>query len=236
MLDGHRLVGDKGRLDADRQLRRDLRYGVFDIASKSEHVAALAHGDGEPDTLLPVDAEHRLRRVGGPARDLRDVAEANDPTVLCDEVDRQKVLLGPERTRDADQDLFVPGLDDARRGDGVLGLQCGDQFGAVNPQTRQLLGREFNVDALVLGPNDIDLGYIRQPEELLADVNDVISQLAVGEPVGGEAVDDPISVAELIVEGGADDFLGQRVVMSRSFLRTWYQMSDTSAGGVESFR
>jgi hypothetical protein len=82
MLDGHRLVADKRRLDADRQLRRDLRYGMFDVAPESEHVAALTHGDGEPNTLLPVDAEHRLRRVGGPACDLCDVARANHPAVL----------------------------------------------------------------------------------------------------------------------------------------------------------
>ena len=70
----------------------------------------------------------------------RDVAQANDSTVLCDEVDGKNVLLGPERTRDADEDLLVRGLHDARGGDGVLGLQRGDQFGAVDPQARQLLG------------------------------------------------------------------------------------------------
>ena len=43
-----------------------------------------------------------------------------------------------ERARDADEDLLVPGLHDARRGDGVLGLQRGDQRGAVDPEPRQL--------------------------------------------------------------------------------------------------
>ena len=98
-----------------------------DVAPESQDVAAFAHGDGEPDALMSIDAEHRLRGIGGPARDVRDVAEANDPAVLGDEVDGKNVLLGPERTRDADEDLLVRGLHDARRGDGVLGLQRGDQ-------------------------------------------------------------------------------------------------------------
>ena len=81
MLDGHRLVGDERRLDPDRQVRGDLRHGLLDVVPERQDVAALAHGDGEPDALLSVDAEHRLRRVGGTARHARDVAQADDPAV-----------------------------------------------------------------------------------------------------------------------------------------------------------
>ena len=210
MLDGDGLVGDERRLDPDRQVRRDLGHGLRDVAPEGQDVAARAHGDGEPDALLSIDAEHRLRRVGGAARDVRDVAQADHPAVR-DEVDGQDVLLGPERARDADEDLLVPGLHHARGGDGVLGLQRGDQRGAVDPEARQLLGRELDVDALVLGPEDVDLRDVRQLEELLADVVDVVPQLPVGEPVRGEAVDDAVGVAELVVEAGADDVLRQRV-------------------------
>ena len=97
------------------------------------------------------------------------------------------------------------------RGDGVLGLQRGDQRGAVDPEARQLLGRELHVDALVLGPENVDLRDVRQLEELLADVVHVVPQLPMGEPVRGEAVDDAVGVAELVVEAGADDALRQRV-------------------------
>jgi S1-C subfamily serine protease len=48
MLDGHWLVGDEGRFDPNRQVRRDLRHGMRDIAPKSQNVAALAHRDGVP--------------------------------------------------------------------------------------------------------------------------------------------------------------------------------------------
>ena len=128
-----------------------------------------------------------------------------------DEVDGQDVLLGPERARDADEDLLVRGLHHARRRDGVLGLQRGDQRGAVDPEAGQLLGRELDVDALVLRAEHVDLRDVRQLQELLADVVHVVPQLAVGEPVRGEAVDDAVGVAELVVEAGADDALRQRV-------------------------
>ena len=75
MLDGHWLVGDERRLDPDWQIRRDLRHRVRDVVAECEDVAALPHGDGEPDAIPPVDAEHWLRWVRGPARDVRDVAE-----------------------------------------------------------------------------------------------------------------------------------------------------------------
>ena len=52
MLDGHGLVGDERRLDPDGQVRRDLRHGLRDVAPEGEDVAALAHGDGEPDGRL----------------------------------------------------------------------------------------------------------------------------------------------------------------------------------------
>ena len=120
-------------------------------------------------------------------------------------------MLGPERARDADQDLFVAGLHHALRRDGVLGVEGGDQRGAVDPEAGELLGREFHIDALVLRPEDVDLRDVRQFEELLADVVDRVPELTMGEPVGGEAIDDPIGVAELVVEAGADDALRQVV-------------------------
>ena len=97
--------------------------------------------------------------------------------------------------------------------------------------------RELDIHALVLGAQDVDLGDVRQLEQLLADVVHVVEQLALGEAVGGEAVDNAVGVAKLVVEAGADDALRKRVRRCRrTFLRTWYQMSGTSAGGVESFR
>ena len=210
MLDGDGLIGDERRLYAHWQVRLDVLHGGCDVAPESEDVAALAHGDGEPDALFSIDLEHRLRGVGGAARDARDVAQTNHPAVRH-EIDRQNVLLGPERARDADEDFFLPGLHHALRRDGVLGGEGGDQRGAVNPQARELLGRELHIDALVLSPEDVDLRDVRQLEELLADFVHVVPELTMGEPIGGEAIDDAVGVAELVVEAGADDALRQVV-------------------------
>ena len=191
------------------RIRLDLGHGALDVAAEGEDVAALAHGDRETDALSSVHAEHRLGRVGRAAGDARDVAQTNDPAVR-DEVYREDVLFGPERARDADEDFFIPGLHHALRRDGVLGVEGGDQCGAVDPETRQLLGRELHIDALVLTPRTSISRDARQVEELLGSRCGVL-QLPMAEPIGGETIDDAVGVAELVVEAGAHDALRQLV-------------------------
>ena len=210
MLDGHRLVGDERRFDPDGEVCRDFLHGLGEVAAEGDDVAALAHGDGEPYAVSSVDAKHRLHGVGGTAREMRDVAEADHSSVR-DEIHRQDVLLGVERARDADEDLFMSSLQDARRGHGVLGLQRGNQRGAIEPEARHLLGRELQVNALVLGSEDIDLRDIRQLKKLLSHFVDGVPQLPVREPVGGETVDDAVGIAELIVEARPDNSLRERI-------------------------
>ena len=134
-----------------------------------------------------------------------------DHAAVRDEVDRQDVLLRPERARDPDKDLLGPRLHHAGGDDRVLGFQGGDQRGAVDAEARQLLGRELHVYALVLCAEDVDLRDVRQLEKLLADVVHVVPQLPMGKSVRSEAVDDAVGIAELIVEAGTDNSLRQRV-------------------------
>ncbi len=138
--DGYGLVGDERRFDADRQVGRDLGHGASDVLPESPDIAAPALGDSEPDARMSVDAKHRLRRVGRATCNMRDIAEADDPAVLCNEVDRRDILRGLERAGDADEDLFSPGLHHARRSHGVLCLQRANQVGAVDPKPGQLRG------------------------------------------------------------------------------------------------
>ena len=198
------------RLDADRQVGLDARERRLDVVAERQHVAAVAHGDGQPDRRLAVDAEHRLRRVGKAAAHARDVAHADHPPA-GDEVDVQDVLLGPEGARDPQRDALVPGLDDAGGADIVLGADRGQERLAIDAQARQLLHRELDEDHLVLGAQDVDLGHVGDVQELGANLLDIIAQLAVGEAVGGEAVDDPEHVAEAVVEERPDRPGGQRV-------------------------
>ena len=70
------LVGNQRRLDAERQVGRssspiDSRH----VLAKREDVAAVAHGDGQANGRLAVDAEHRLRWIGEAAANFGDVAQ-----------------------------------------------------------------------------------------------------------------------------------------------------------------
>ena len=151
-----------------------------------------------------------MRRVCGTARNVRDVAQANCLAVRH-EVDRQDVRHRSERARNTDEDLLVPGLHDAGWDDGVLSLQRSDQCRAVDSEARELFGRELHVKTLILGPEDVDLGDVRQLEELLADLVHIVPQLPVCESVRSEPVDNAVGIAELIIEPGPDDALRQGV-------------------------
>ena len=82
---------------------------------------------------------------------------------------------------------------------------------AIDAEGCKLLHRELDEDLLVLRAQDLDLRNVGHPEELRADVLDIVAKLAMGEAVGGESVDDPEGVAELVVETRADDAGRQRM-------------------------
>ena len=211
MLHRGRLIGDLVGLDADRQIGQNGGHGRADVLAEHQHVAAVAHRDGKADRFLAVDAEQRLRRIGRPARDLGDVAEADQPAI-GGEVDGQDVLLRLEAAGRAHQDLLVGGFHHAGRGDGVLRLKGGDQRRLVEAEPGDLVGRELDVDALVLHAEHVDLRHVGDLQQARADILDIVAQLPAGKAVGGEAVDDAVGVAELVVEPGAEGSLRQRIL------------------------
>ena len=73
-----RLIGDEVHVDADRQVRGELRDALLDVLAQRQRIAALLHGDGEPDRRLAVVAEHRLRRIDVGALDLGDVVQPEE--------------------------------------------------------------------------------------------------------------------------------------------------------------
>ena len=113
--------------------------------------------------------------------------------------------LGTERARNADQKLLVAGLQGAGGTDRVLRLQRGNQGHPVNSKTGELLRRKLDENLLVLCAKDLDLRHVRNLQQARANVLDIVAQLAMGETVGGEAVDQPISVAKVVVEPRPDD-------------------------------
>ena len=74
------------------------------------------------------------------------------------------------------------------------------QAGDVEAHGGELLGRELEIDLLVLRADEIDLGNVRHAQQLAAQALGVVAQLAVREAVGGQREDEGIGVAELVVE------------------------------------
>ena len=134
-----------------------------------------------------------------------------DQAAVRGDIDGQDVLLGAEGAGDPQREPLVAGLQRAGRIDRVLRPQRRDDVAAIDAQSGHLLRGELDDDGLVLGAQDFDLGHIRHTQQPRADVLDMIAQLAVREPIGGEAVDDSKGVAELVVEAGPDDAGRQRV-------------------------
>ena len=48
-FDGHRLVRDQDRLDAQRQFGLRIGHHLLDVFAQRQDVAAVAHGDSQPD-------------------------------------------------------------------------------------------------------------------------------------------------------------------------------------------
>ncbi len=153
---------------------------------------------------LPLTSKHRLRRIGKGAPHRGDVAQPDQPHVR-EEIDVKNVVFGGEGARHAEQELLVAGLQRARGSDRVLRLQRGNQCRPVDAQTCKLRHRKFDVNLLVLRAEDLDLRHVGNLQQARSDVLDVVAQFAMGEPVGGEAIDHTISVAEVVVESGTDD-------------------------------
>ena len=113
---------------------------------------------------------------------------------------------------DADRDLLGPGIDGAAGLDGVLRLQRLYQLGNVEPHGGELLGGELQVDLLVLGADEIDLGNVRDAAQLAAQTLGMVAQLAMRKAVRGQGEDQRVGVAELVVEERALNSLRQRLL------------------------
>ena len=153
-----------------------------------QNVGVLAHRDGEADGRSAVVAEHRLLRVDVGSSHLGDVAQPEEPAIDA-EVDGLQALFRRELPRNANGDLLVASIDGAARLDRVLRLQRFDQLGNVEPHGGELLGRELEIDLLVLRADEIDLRNVGNAEQFGSHALGIIAQLAMGEAVRSQRKD-----------------------------------------------
>ena len=106
------------------------------------------------------------------------------------EVDGLEALFRGELARHAHRDLLRSCIDGAAGLDGVLRLQRLDQAGKVEPHGGELLGGELQVNLLVLGADQIDLGNVRNAEQLATQTLGIVAQLAMRKTVRGQGEDE----------------------------------------------
>ncbi len=134
---------------------------------------------------------------------LGDVAQP-DQAAIGDEIDRQDVPLGFECPRYPQDQPFLAGLQNAGWADDVLRRQGRRQSRPVDPQTGELLNREFDEDLFVLGAKYLDFRHVRHLHQPGANILRIVFQFAMGKSIRGDAVDDAVNIAEFIVEPRAD--------------------------------
>ena len=181
-----------------------MRHGL----AEDEVVAALRHRDGKTDRRLAIEPEHRLRRIGIPFLDRRDIGEAEEFAV-GEKIDALQIVDRAERSGNADRVFLQTGLNDAGWRDRVLLLQTRDDLVATDAKPGELMGVEFEIEFLVLGSDQLRLRRILDGQYLCTNSFDIVAQLAVREPVGGERINNAKDIAELVIESRPQDALRQ---------------------------
>jgi hypothetical protein len=171
----------------------------MEILFQSEDVAAGAHRKRDADRVLTIDAEDRLWRVGVATPDGRDVAQAQHLSAKG-KVHLLQVFLGLKAPGHIHEHCLILRLDCAGGDHGVLSDKRLDQFHAVHAEFSQAVRRELDIDALVLSAQELGFGNIFHAQQTRARLFRVIAQLPVTEAVRGEGINDPVSVAEFIIE------------------------------------
>ena len=210
LIDHDGLIRDESGLDADRQVGGDPRHRGPYVGAERKDVAAVPHGDREPDRRLAVDpnigcggsAKPRRTRAMSLKRSMRPPAAKLMFAISCSDWKppdtRIEMFSSPVLITPAGRTLFCV-CSAAIRADRSI------------PSVASSLVENSTKDHLVLRPQKLDLGHVGDVKQSRADVLDTVAQLALGKAVTGEAVDDAERIAEFVVEAGPDDARRQRV-------------------------
>ena len=121
-------------------------------------------------------------------------------TVVDAQVDGAQRLFRCILTAYPQTDALGAGLHRPGRRNCVLRLQALNHLLPIQPQTGDLFGGDIEVDDLVLRTDQVDLSGARDLENVGARLFGVVAQLTERKSVGRKGIDDPIDVAELVVE------------------------------------
>ena len=203
------LVRHEVEVDADRESLHQALGRLVQALAEFEIVAALAHVDADADGRLAVDTKHLGGRIAVAALHLGDVRKLVEAPVHP-QVERADAIRRQQRTGDVDQHVLIWRVDDSGRHHRILPGDRRQHVVEAELEIGELLGREVQIDLLVLVAVDVDLADVGRAQELGACGLGEVACLARGEAVIGDAVDDAEDVAELVVEEGPDHALRQR--------------------------
>jgi hypothetical protein len=186
-----------------------LGFGAQPFA-EPDHVAALVHGDGDADRIVPLNAHARRRRIGKAAPDAwrcrRGGRGGRRPG--C----RSRECSPPtEVARDANAHAVGRRLVETRGRHRVLPLQGVEDRQRIEAERRQLGVRNLDVDLLVLDADHLDLLHVGHLPQFAADAVGFTAQRGEVEAVAGQREDVDEGVAEFVVDEGAEDALRQRM-------------------------
>ena len=150
-------------------------------------------------------------RIDQAAFDLSDIAEADHLSAGVDG-NFKNIRFVLERAGNAKCQILVAAIDRAGRTDVVLRGDGGKDGSVVEAHGRHALGQKFDNDFLVLRADELGLlDQIDIANERRAHLVDIIAEFALGKAVRRETIDDAEHVAEIVVEEGPDNALGQRM-------------------------
>src|SRR3974390_2724743 len=121
------------------------------------------------------------------------------------EIHGEDVLFRGHGAADPQRYALLVGCDDAGGRHRILGLQRSRKLRRLEPIAGELGGRELDEDAFGLLADEIylvDIEHLQQPR---SDLLHVVAQLAMGEPVRRESIDNAVCIPEFVVGDRADD-------------------------------
>ena len=198
VLNDGRLVRHLAQFRAEREILPNLRGERIEVFAEGEDVAAILHGDGDADGRCAVIHHFGIGRVDRAARDVRDVAKAED-SALCGDGEGTDVVEVVKDTRDAQVERPVRRLDRSAGKDGVLRAQGVRDRRRGDAEGGEAVAADLDVDAFALDADQLDFLHAWHGEDAAAHVLRDGTQLLIGVILACNGIDRAEYVVKAIV-------------------------------------